>query len=121
MRHALKISAALSAPARPTRRLSASAQLVTESDGTVVVVLHGHPIARRNPDGALQVRHAGWVTRTTAAWVGSAVHAMATCATGHASTAGGCLTVDGVPIGKDWTTLADRGPYAPQYLQDLAR
>lgn len=121
MRHASKISAALSAPVRPTRRLSATASLWSEADGTRTVSLHGHPIARRLPDGTLQVRHAGWRTRTTAAWMGSAVHALATCATGRASTAGGRFTVDGVEVGKDWTTIADRGPYAPEYLQDIAR
>jgi len=123
-RHADKITNALDATAKPSRRLSANARLETESDGTVTVVLHRTAIARRLPCGRIEARHGGFVTSTTRTWLSSAIQALHGAYRGSASIAGGRfvagLAGESVEIGSDWAVVG-QGRMAPAYAADIAR
>jgi hypothetical protein len=123
-RHAQKITNALDAEPKPTRRLAANASLETGADGTVTVVLHGTEIARRLPCGRIEARHGGFATRTTSTWVASAIQALHGAFRATSSIAGGRFVAgfagESVEIGEDWTHVG-QGRMAPQAMAEIVR
>jgi len=108
MRHQAKIAAAMQADHKPERRLAANAVLLRENDGTMTVRLHQTEIARRNPDGSVNVQSGGFHTRTTAVWLASALAAFTGMPHG-ASIAGGGFTVSNMfgqtEVDSTWTPV----------------